>query len=101
MDRCAALKVMAASLCEGRRKPASSVQSQSRRGTMSRKDYILIAATIRQLPFGGDNYATVALAFAAALQSTNPCFSRERFLAACSVHTEQYHTDVQATFHMS
>jgi hypothetical protein len=51
---------------------------------MSRKDFELIAATIRSLR---DDFvrAYVARAFAGQLRTTNPDFDKARFLKACGV----------------
>lgn len=65
---------------------------------MSRKDFRLIAETIRLLPsfdIPGPNmlsafnvdavrFAVVVNRFAEALATTNPRFNRERFVAACN-----------------
>ena len=60
---------------------------------MSRKDFQLIAETIKQLPSFTTNDPTCADAvrfdvvvnqFADALRSTNPRFDRERFIAVCN-----------------
>ena len=50
---------------------------------MSRKDFELIATTIKSLPNRDQN----AVAFADALRSTNPLFDRDRFLRACGAAT--------------
>ena len=53
---------------------------------MSKKDYVLIAAVIKQ--YGEDEIPhgpQIARAFADALASTNPRFNRETFLKACGV----------------
>ena len=50
---------------------------------MSRKDFELIAATIRQLPVDVYGPEQVAAAFADALKRTNPRFDRARFILAC------------------
>lgn len=49
---------------------------------MSRKDYILIAATIAALP--PKMRETVAKAFLESLAGTNPLFDKGRFFAACN-----------------
>ena len=55
---------------------------------MTRKDFVLIAATIRAMPTHAPTLraqqASCATAFADALALTNPRFDRARFLAACS-----------------
>lgn len=64
---------------------------------MTRKDFRLIAETIRSLPsfetFHQDgtryptdvvNFDAVCRRFAEALRSTNPRFNAERFIAACN-----------------
>jgi len=60
---------------------------------MSRKDFRLIAETIRNLPsfdvISLDNadcvrFSAVVCQFANALATTNPRFNRERFIAACN-----------------
>jgi hypothetical protein len=62
---------------------------------MTRRDFVLIAQTIRQLPSfdardGGQNVSDVvrfdALVsrFADSLRETNPRFDRDRFVAACN-----------------
>jgi len=60
---------------------------------MSRKDFQLIAETIKQLPsFTTTNPAcadavrfdAIVSSFADALRSTNPRFDRERFVSACN-----------------
>lgn len=60
---------------------------------MSRKDFRLIAETIRNLPsfdvISLDKadcvrFAVVVSRFADALATTNPRFNRERFIAACN-----------------
>jgi len=54
---------------------------------MSRKDFELIASTIRGLPSGMNGELSrgdVADAFAQALKSTNANFDKQRFLAACT-----------------
>ena len=61
---------------------------------MTRKDFVLIAETLRELreelennqDNGGNNLIDiegVALRFSEVLSSTNPNFKRERFLSAC------------------
>lgn len=53
--------------------------------SMSRKDYVLIAETIRELRgFDEPMRCYIAAAFAASLHRTNPRFDRERFIQACS-----------------
>jgi hypothetical protein len=52
---------------------------------MSRKDFVLIAATIKALAISPEDRARVAEDFAYTLRTTNPNFKRERFLAACGV----------------
>jgi hypothetical protein len=65
---------------------------------MTRKDYILIAAALkeakRQIPEGGAHAtweyianATAACVLAHSLASDNPRFDRARFLAACGVQS--------------
>lgn len=49
---------------------------------MTRKDYELIAATIREIP-AFPSKRIVAEEFATALAGTNPRFDRDRFLKAC------------------
>jgi hypothetical protein len=49
---------------------------------MSRKDFNLIAETIRFLPLDSDMRARVANAFADSLRGTNARFDRNRFIAA-------------------
>jgi hypothetical protein len=52
---------------------------------MSKKDFELIAKTIRELRFEGDDAARpfIAKAFAYALSNTNGRFDYQRFIAAC------------------
>jgi hypothetical protein len=52
---------------------------------MTRKDFKLIAATIKSLPLTVPHTAVVAVtnAFAEALVTTNPRFDKERFIEAC------------------
>ncbi len=55
---------------------------------MTRKDFVLIAETIRKavpLNYAGDSITRrqIAEAFADALSGTNVNFDRERFLSAC------------------
>jgi hypothetical protein len=52
---------------------------------MSRKDFVLIAATIKALAISPEDRKLVAEDFAYTLRTTNPNFKRERFLAACGV----------------
>lgn len=58
---------------------------------MTRKDYILIAAALRQaIELCADPISRAAAGFAAgkvcnALEQDNPRFDRERFLKACGV----------------
>lgn len=56
---------------------------------MTRKDYELIAATIRRTTGEGPSptvvQTIVSRAFADALAADNPRFDRARFLAACGV----------------
>ena len=52
---------------------------------MSRKDFVLIAATIKALAISEGDRKRVAEEFADTLRSTNSNFKRERFLAACGV----------------
>lgn len=57
---------------------------------MTRKDFELIARTIKRLAGernGGQSKETVAEAFADALTGTNAGFDRARFLKACGVAT--------------
>jgi len=49
---------------------------------MTRKDFNLIAKTIRLLDVDAATRAHVARVFAASLSTTNPGFDRERFVAA-------------------
>jgi hypothetical protein len=64
---------------------------------MTRKDFVLIAETIRLLPsfetFQEDgqryptdvvNFSAVCRRFAEALATTNPRFSTDRFISACN-----------------
>lgn len=61
---------------------------------MTRKDFILIAETIRLLPsFEQDgkihstdviNFSAICRRFAEALATTNPRFNADRFIAACN-----------------
>jgi len=54
---------------------------------MTRKDYELIAMTIRDrlfLQLTEQQRMDVAKGFADTLASTNPCFNRERFIRACT-----------------
>ena len=50
---------------------------------MTRKDYELIAATIRASRVTGEAFQAIALAFADKLAEGNPRFNRAQFLAAC------------------
>lgn len=52
---------------------------------MTKKDFLLIAATIKsyQPAFGAPDRHALACHFAAALATTNPLFNRERFIRAC------------------
>jgi hypothetical protein len=52
---------------------------------MTRKDFVLIAATIKALAISPEDRVQVADDFASALRNTNPNFKRERFLTACGV----------------
>jgi len=52
---------------------------------MSRKDFVLIAATIKALAISPEDRKRVAEDFAYTLRTTNPNFKRERFLTACGV----------------
>jgi hypothetical protein len=52
---------------------------------MSRKHFVLIAATIKALAISPEYRKLVAEEFAYILRTTNPNFNRERFLAACGV----------------
>ncbi len=56
---------------------------------MTKKDFTLIARTIREQRDGSDlmniQANRFARAFARELRSTNPLFDTERFLAACGV----------------
>jgi hypothetical protein len=52
---------------------------------MSKKDYVLIAATLKALPIDGITLHTVASALADALARDNVRFDRARFLNACGV----------------
>jgi hypothetical protein len=58
---------------------------------MSRKDFVLLAQTIRELPSFETTqdadvvrFAAIVERFASALASTNPRFDRQRFMAACN-----------------
>lgn len=51
---------------------------------MTRKDFVLIADTLRDLPLGHDDQAATVAVFAAALASTNPRFDRQRFIDAAT-----------------
>ncbi|HEV2816145.1 MAG TPA: hypothetical protein VGW40_02840 [Allosphingosinicella sp.] len=63
-----------------------SFTQSSKEGTepMSRKDFELIAATIRRMP--SETAPSAAEHFADALRSTNPRFDRARFIRACGVN---------------
>jgi hypothetical protein len=50
---------------------------------VTKKDFVLIARTIKELALSGPNRDHVAVAFANALATTNPEFKRVTFLAAC------------------
>jgi hypothetical protein len=62
---------------------------------MTRKDFEMIASTLKNSRFGDDEdplspgaeaqWSTTCLAFASMLASTNPRFDRARFLAACGM----------------
>jgi hypothetical protein len=52
---------------------------------MTRKDFVLIAATIKALGISPEDRKRVAEDFAYTLRATNPNFKRDRFLAACGV----------------
>jgi hypothetical protein len=52
---------------------------------MSRKDFVLIAATIKALAISPEDRKRVAEDFAYTLRTTNPNFNRTRFLTACGV----------------
>jgi len=49
---------------------------------MTRKDFELIARTIRELPLSAVSRRKVAVAFADELRSTNSNFDRDRFIKA-------------------
>lgn len=51
---------------------------------MSRKDFILIAETIRFFDVDADTRARLAAEFADTLRGTNARFDRERFIAAAT-----------------
>ena len=84
-------------LCSTRKFICTALLSFRRKDfPMSRKDFRLIAETIRLLPssetFERDgarcptdvvNFDCICLRFAEALRPTNPRFNRERFVAAC------------------
>lgn len=51
---------------------------------MTKKDFALIAATVRALDLAyPETREHVAMRFAAALRGTSPRFDRVRFIAAC------------------
>ena len=49
---------------------------------MTKKDYTIIAKTIKSLT-GTSNHDDIAYAFAHALKKDNPQFDKEKFLDAC------------------
>ena len=49
---------------------------------MTRRDFLLISETIREMDLHPEDKAYVAQQFADALVSTNPNFDRKRFLTA-------------------
>lgn len=50
---------------------------------MTRRDYQLIARTIRNLPLAPERVEVIALAFDASIAAEYPSFNREKFLTAC------------------
>lgn len=52
---------------------------------MSRKDFELIASTIKSASIPEDSRASIARDFAYKLTETNPRFNVSRFLQACGV----------------
>lgn len=52
---------------------------------MTRRDCILIARTIRRLPFAPARIEHIALAFAGSIAAEYPAFRRDKFLQACGV----------------
>jgi hypothetical protein len=68
-----------------------TVQHKQKRGNMTRKDFVLIAETIKQLPsfdVPADSdvvrFSALVARFADALATTNPRFNRARFEKACN-----------------
>jgi hypothetical protein len=59
--------------------------NREREANMSRKDFVLIAATIKALAISPEDRKRVAEDFAYTLRTTNPNFKRDRFLTACGV----------------
>lgn len=51
---------------------------------MTKKDFKLIAQTVRSLPFAFQVKKEIAEAFAATLTTTNSLFDRHRFVEACT-----------------
>ncbi len=54
---------------------------------MTKKDFELIAAVIKDLPLKRADREAVARTFGARLLSTNPRFQFERFMSACEVES--------------
>jgi hypothetical protein len=50
---------------------------------MTRKDFVLIASSINDLPLMYDTKKLIAQHFADRLSSTNQAFNRQRFILAC------------------
>jgi hypothetical protein len=65
--------------------PFAKHKIHEQRKNMSRKDFVLIAATIKALAISPEDRKRVAEDFAYTLRTTNANFKRERFLAACGV----------------
>lgn len=51
---------------------------------MTRKDFVLIARTIKEMPVDERTRAIVATRFAAELRATNVQFNRDLFMAAAT-----------------
>lgn len=50
---------------------------------MTRRDFQLIARTIRNLPLAPERIAVIADRFAASIAAEYPAFNRAKFLEAC------------------
>lgn len=52
---------------------------------MTRRDFVLIATTIKQMPEAPAIRTRVAIEFAVALSTAFPSFDKDKFLKACGV----------------